>query len=48
VSDELRQVLDIKAQRAGDVLFQQREAVGVANAIVLDALGQPAAQLAWR
>ena len=48
VGDEVGEVVDVERQRLADVALEPGEAVGVADDVVLDALGQPAAELARR
>ena len=46
VRDERGQIFHVQCQRAFDRPLQMRKPFGVANDVVLDALGQAAAQIA--
>ena len=46
VGDQVGQVIDVERQRPVDLAFQPGKPVGIADHVVLDALGQAAAQLA--
>ena len=46
VGDQLGQIRDVELERPINRLFESRESFGVANDVMLDALGEPASKLA--